>query len=120
MNVTGVIFLEKTTPTITGYFKDNNDNAISIEELYLTVYDSKTKEIINSRDISAITISDYVNGTTGYLSYPINVAETTIIRSGTKPNDIVEHVFRFDYKWQSLTRQNSTTIAIKIKNLDHK
>lgn len=115
-------FLEKTTPTITGWFKDLNGNPITIEELKLTVYDSETKEIVNGRNNEDLTgsITSFINGTTGFFTFVCGTSDTAIVRSGAKPGDIVEHVFRFDYKWNSLRRANSNTIVIGIKRADHK
>ncbi len=119
--VTNITFYEKTTPIITGWFKDGN-TPIGIEELKITIYDSETKEIINSRDNQDLTgsLSDYVNGTTGAFEFILSQDDTTIVRSNTQPGDIIEHIVRFDYKWESLSRANCTIISLLIKNVDHK
>jgi len=118
---TSIAFYEKTTPVITGWFKDGN-TPIGIEELKVTIYDSETKEIINSRDNQDLTgsLSDFVNGTTGAFEFALTQDDTTIVRPNTQPGDIIEHIVRFDYKWDTLTKANSTVIALQIKNMDHK
>jgi hypothetical protein len=119
MGTPAVTFYEKTTPVITGYFKDGT-SVITVEELVVTIYDADTKQIVNSKDNLSVTVSDYVNGTTGYMQYPLEIGDTTVVRQGSKPGDVIEHIVRFDYRWNSLSRSNSTLISLKILNLDHK
>ena len=113
-----VVYPEKTTPIIYGTFKDGN-TPIGVETLVVTIYDGETKQIVNGRDNSAVTVSDYVNGTTGALAFPLTIRDTTITRS-SKPNEIVEHVVRLDFTWLAGARSNCEIIPISIKNMEHK
>lgn len=110
---------EQTTPIFSARLRDQNGDAISVDDLTtltLTYYNKASGARINSRDGQDIlNDNDVTVDSEGVVTWNMQVDDTPILDDVRFEED---HIALFRWTWSSGTMAGSAEITIKIQNIE--